>query len=57
MKRYEQMQDEEKRLEIAKSICYAILNTVEDCEKYPFAHRCYQWNNGVMDFFMEEVEK
>ena len=57
MKRYEQMQDAEKRLEIAKHICDAILNAVEDCEKCPFAHRCYRGNNGVMDFFMEEVEE
>lgn len=55
MKRYEQMQDKKKRLEIAHNICDAILNAVEDCEKCPFAHRCYKGNNGVMDFFMEEV--
>ena len=57
MKRYEQMQDEKKRLEITKYICDAILNAVGDCEKCPFAHRCYKGNNGVMDYFMEEVEE
>ena len=57
MKRYEQMQDAEKRLEIAQNICDAIMHAVGDCEKCPFAHRCYKGNNGVMDYFMEEVEK
>ena len=43
--------------DVATELCVAISDHIEDCEKCPFAHRCYKGNNGVLDFLMEEVEE
>ena len=57
MKRYEMLQDERKRHDVARDICDLISEKVEDCESCPFTDRCGRGHNGVLDYFMEDVQE
>ena len=57
MKRYELLQDERKRHDVAMEICDMISEVIEDCESCHFTDRCYRGHNGVMDFLNEEVSE
>ena len=56
MKRYELLQDERKRHDVAMEICDAISGKME-CEECPFTDRCFRGHNGVYDFLMDEVSE
>lgn len=57
MKRYELLQDERKRHDVAMEICDMISEVIEDCEECPFTDRCGRGHNGVFDYLMEEVSE
>lgn len=56
MKRYELMQDKDKRREVAMEICSMIFERVE-CHECPFDNRCKYMYNGAMAYFEEEVRE
>lgn len=42
---------------MATELCTYISGHIEDCDHCPFTDRCGGGHNGVLDYFMEEVQE
>lgn len=57
MKRYELLQDEKARHDVAAEICDIISEMIDSCGDCLFSKRCYPGHNGVYDYLTEEVKE